>query len=268
MSTFRRVCLVLAVIASVMSIAALAPGEAAAASCSGQSHTLVLSGGRAAPGAGSTDDRFAFSVLYADNDGCSPDRVVVVIVGVGEFALSRIRGDLVTGATFGRSLLLPPGRWRYRFEASSGSGVGRRTVKLTDVDPSSVVVTAPTPKPTAEPSRRPTPVPTPAEATTAPASPGQSLEAPSPSPTSSPLGAAAPPASSLPKAASPVVSTGGGPLPRPMLALVVSTVGTLGGLGLFAILGGRLLYAPSRSETGAAWRRGRDQDRVQPGPRP
>lgn len=268
MRTPRRIRLVLAVIATAASVAALAPRETAAASCAGQSHELVLSDGAVSPRSGSTEVTFAFDVTYADNDGCAPDRIVVVIVGVGEVPLSWIGGDLVTGATFGRRVTLPAGRWRYRFEASSGSGVGRRMVTLSDVDPSAVTVTAPTPRPAAEPSAKPTPEPMPTDTMspgTDPPSASPSLwpQTPPPAAPSAAVPTDARSATAVQTLTSPVAPTGGGGLPRPILALVVSTLGTLGGLGLFALLGTRLLFAPVAPVApgrGAAPPPGRDQD--------
>jgi hypothetical protein len=290
----RRWLPVIAVIAIVLSIAALSPRETAAATCTGKSHTLVLSDGTVSPGSGSTDVRFAFTVTYADSNGCSPDRVVVMIVGIGEFALSYTGGDLEMGATFGRDLTLPAGSWSYSFEASSGSGAGRTTFTFTNVDPPVVLVVAPTPKPTAtptpkptatptpKPTRRPTPAPTatprpsasastppPASASPPSVDPSPSLPASvaSPAPATAALGAAGPGGSSRPGsgtglpagAVSPATALDDGNLPRPLLALLVSSVGTLGGLGLFAVLGAWLLDPRPRLDLGTTRRRGRDR---------
>jgi hypothetical protein len=263
MSILRRVRPVFAVIAAVLLVAALAPRETAAASCAGKSHEMALSNGTVSPGSGTTADRFAFAVTYTDNDGCAPDRIVVAIVGVGEFALSRIRGDLQTGATFGRSMKLPAGDWRYRFEASSGSGVGLRTFTLTTVYPSRVQVVAPTPRPTAGSTPSPTPAatpkptrrPKPASSTTPSPSSAPETQTPSAAPASpAPAAAAGPVGTPHAGAAAPVAPFDVGRLPRPILAVIVSSVGTLVGLALFAVLGTRLLHPSPEPDVGALGR--------------
>lgn len=278
MSTLRRACDVLAIIAIVLASAVLAPRETAAASACGAraKHTLVLSNGTVSPGSGSTATKFAFKVTYADSDGCSPDRIVVVITGVGVFALQRIQGDLQAGATFGLSMTLPAGRWSYSFEASSGSGPGLQSVKLLAVNPASVVVVAPTPRPTATPTPGPTAAPTPTPTPTAGPT-GKATVPPGPVTTPNvsatagpapPTGSPAPDGTALagagPQAPTPPGSTSAAMLfdprllPRPVLALVVSSVGTVLGLVLFAFLSGRLLRSGSRSELGAGPARSRD----------
>jgi hypothetical protein len=256
MSPLRRACDVLAVIAIVLGIAVLAPRETAAASpCARPQHTLVLSKGTVSPGSGTTATRFAFKVSYADSNGCSPDRIVVVIPGVGEFALKHLQGDLQAGATFGLSMTLPAGRWPYSFEASSGSGPGRQSVQLQAVNPTSVQVVAPTPRPTAAPTLKPTAAPT-GNATVPPrpmATPGTSSPvdpAPptgSPAPDGSALAGAGPHGPTPPDSSSPAMLMDPRLLPRPVLALVVSSLGTLLGLCLYNLLSGWLLRSSSRS---------------------
>jgi hypothetical protein len=271
-------------VAALISIAFLAaspPRDTIAASCGGQSHSLALSDGTVSPGSGELDDRFSFRVTYADNNGCAPDRIVVVIIGFGEFGLSFQAGDLREGATFVRRLQLPAGTWSYRFEAESGSGIGQRTVVLAAVDPRVVTVRAPTPAPTAKPTPKPMPapttVPTPAvtstpSPTTIPAepSPASSTQSPEGSPTAGPSSVAgSDQGSGQPFATANVRRTGdrspepqlvGGQsdqappsrpdLPRPVVALIISSMGTLVGLGLFVVLGRRLIDPrPSRATT-------------------
>ncbi|MBI3750530.1 MAG: hypothetical protein HY263_02580 [Chloroflexi bacterium] len=287
MSPLRRVRGVLAVIAVILGIAVLAPRETAAASACGArpKHTLVLSKGTVSPGSGSTGTRFAFTVSYADSDGCSPDRIVVVITGVGEYALNYIQGDLQTGATFGSTMKLPAGRWPYSFEASSGSGPGRQSVQLLAVNPATVQVVAPTPKPTAAPTATPTAAPTatptaaptaaptgnataaaPTGNATVPPGSGATPNVPTPAASASPTGSRAPDGTALAGAGlngptspdatssdarSPAMVFDPWLLPRPVLALAVSSVGTLLGLGLFAFLSRRLLRSSFRSGIGA-----------------
>jgi len=273
-----------AVIAIVLSIAALAPREAAAASCAGSSHTMALSEGTVSPGYGTTDATFTFMVVYTDSGGCVPDRIGVVIAGLGELALSHLGGDLQAGATFGRAMTLPAGARRYSFSAESGSGPGSRTATFTNVEPPKVVVVAPTPKPP-KPTERPKPAPTaaptpPATATPAPAvSTAEPVETPAPShsdPTSvssqpaatSALGAAGPVDSLRPggiAAASSATASWDRNIPRPVLALLVSSLGTLFGLALFAAMATRLIGPRPRLDVGAARRQGRDVDAAQHG---
>lgn len=266
MPKLRRARPVFAVIATVLSVAALAPRETAAASCAGQSHELLLSDGGVSPGSGTTNTQFDFTVTYTDNGSCAPDRIVVVIGGVGTYPLSPGSGTLQAGRAFGRSLKLPAGSWHYRFEALSGSGVGQRDVKLTKVDPPVVVVTAPTPKPTPRPLPRPTADPTPSPTATpgttaspAPTHPPGASQGPSPAAASPDTGVPRATATPLPGAVTPgTVATGGGMSPL-MLAVIASTVGTIGGLGLFGVLGAWLL-APRRSRAGSYRRPGGARD--------
>lgn len=269
MCSSRRPGVWFAVIAVVLSGAALAPARAVAASCTGNSHTMALSAGTASPGSGTTSTDFTFTVVYTDDAGCDPSRIVVAIPGLGQFALSYRKGDPLNGATFGRRMTLPPGTWDYRFEASSGSGAGRRDSTLTNVDPARVRVTAP-PRPTPEPPEptpRPTPKPTP-EPDPTPRPTRDGPDATAPVPTASPSGPDRTPAGHGPRTQEPdpaaAVRPGGGPggppldpagnllagpselLPRAVQALLVSTGGTIVGLVLYALLGTRLLVPAAR----------------------
>jgi len=259
-----------AVVIALLSVITLGPREATAASCSGQSHDLLLSAGTVSPASGSTATNFGFSVIYTDNAGCPPDPIVVVIDGIGTFPLPWISGDLTTGATFGQQLPLPAGTWGYHFDASSGTGVGQRTVTFTNVDPAVVQVLAPPPPPKPTPTPKPTPPPTPPPTQAPPAPTDTPPPAATPStPVESPTGPVASLSTPVPTATPSVASTGaiggviGGPppppagaggaswstifdlnhVPRPLLALAVSSAGTLAGLGLFVLLSGRLLGA-------------------------
>jgi hypothetical protein len=267
----RRARSTLAGIVIVLGIAVLAPRQAAAASCAGPSHTMTLSAGTVSPGTGTAGSRFTFSVSYADSRGCAPDRIVVAIPGVGTYPLSLASGDL-TGAVFSARVSLPAGRWPYTFEATSGTGVGTQTATFASVQPSQVVVLAPTsqpnptPKPTPIPPPQPSPMPTPTlPASLAPASPSAVPSVPatasgSPPLESSPGASTNPSGIALAGAASP-----GGPgvvaasiptagvmdlaeLPRPWAALLVSMLGTAIGLLLFGSLGRQLLGASTRQE--------------------
>jgi len=257
---------------ALLSVIAIGPREATAASCSGQSHDLLLAAGTVSPASGSTATNFEFSVIYTDNAGCPPDPIVVVIDGVGTFPLAWISGDLTTGATFGRQLLLPAGTWGYRFEASSGTGVGQRMVAFTNVDPAVVQVLAPPPPPKPTPTPKPTPPPTPPPTQAPPAPTDTPPPAATPStPVESPTGPVASFSTAVPTATPPEASAGavGGVIddspppaagaggspgaaswsaildlnqwPQPMLALAVSSAGTLAGLGLFVLLSARLI---------------------------
>jgi hypothetical protein len=144
--------------------ALLAAGSpAVAASCNGNAHEIVLSNGRATPGTGTTSTAIRFSVHYADSAGCAPSRVVVVVQGVGTYALRGSGSDYTAGATFSGAIGLPAGGHAYSFTASSG----KKTGTLSSVSPSMVMITAPTPRPTATP----TPPPPPPTAQPAPAAP-------------------------------------------------------------------------------------------------
>jgi hypothetical protein len=239
---------------------------------------MTLSEGTVSPESGTTATTFKFTVVYTNSGGCSPDRIVVAVAGVGEFALAHLGGDLKAGATFGREMTLPAGARTYSFSAESGSGPGSRTT-LTTVDPPQVLVVAPTPKPTPKPTVRPSAVPTvaptPAATATATAtaiptvSTAAPIESPAQSP-SNPTSVPSEPAATSAMAAplpvdspQPVGVAGVVPgaawsaaawwdrnVPRPVAALLVSSIGTLFGLALFAVLATRLIGT----------RQGRDPD--------
>jgi hypothetical protein len=250
-------------VATVVLTLAFRADYAIAASCSGNSHALTLSGGTANPGSGTTATKFTFRVTYTDNDGCAPDRIVVVVVGVGTYALSYVGGGLQSGATFARSMLLPAGRWGYQFEASSGSGAGRRQAKLTNVNPAKVAVSKPAAKPTPEPVV--TPAPTPRRTAVPTKQPPPPRASASPSAT-----AAAATPTAAPKTARPTADPSptkfdmpGARTPDPgapiaLLKLVVSTIGTIGGLILFAALYGRMLRPAPTIQLPPVARRRRD----------
>ncbi|HEX5588801.1 MAG TPA: hypothetical protein VFX65_00735 [Candidatus Limnocylindrales bacterium] len=264
-------------VAALLGAFALVPHDAAAASCSGQSHAVVLSGGAVTPGVGSTSTTFRFSVTYSDNAGCQPDTIEVVIGGVGRFALQQTGGDLTTGATFAHDMTLPAGAWTYAFETTSGSGPGLETFTLTGVNPAKAVVANPTPKPTPTPTPTQKPTPTPRATPTPPptprvgptATPGPSPSSsigPSTDPSSSPSPGASAPAPTTAATPQPSAAPAGvvatrppsghdgsgvpspfagpfdlGAMPRPLLSLAVASVGTVIGLGFFLLLSVRLL---------------------------
>lgn len=268
MTQTRRGLRLIALVTATLTMIALRPGVAAAASCSGQSHDLALTSGVASPASGTTATTFQFSVTYADNAGCEPTLVEVVVGGVGTFALTLTSGDLTSGATFTRAMTLPAGSHGYSFRAVSGSGAGERTITLAVVTPGAVTVVSPTPKPTPPP-----PPPTP-RITAPPPPPTPTITAPPPPPPPTPGATLAAPASATAAAAgSPTAgasseTAGGGidsaasgppdapsgadqaaPLPaanpggdsRPLQELAVAGLGTVVGLGLFILLGTRLL---------------------------
>ena len=100
---------------------------------------------------------------YADVAGCAPSVVEVLVSGVGRYGLSGPATGVEVGVTYATAVTFPRGSWPYRFEATSGSGPGQRTVTLAAVSPARVVISVPTPKPTEKPTPRPTvaPAPTP-----------------------------------------------------------------------------------------------------------
>ena len=251
----RRIRPALAVI--VMALAVLTPRATDAVSCSGNSHSMSLSAGKASPASGTTATRFTFRVTYTDNSACAPNAISVKVVGLGQFSLPYVGGNRQTGATYSRAMRLQAGTWSYEFNASSGSGAGQRTARFTKVNPQTVRVAVPTPSPTVAPepkpkptaseppATRPTPPPTPAPSATVTAVPGPTGFA---TPQPSHVGPSAPPATSRITGgnshAGPAASAGGfdfASLPRPWLAALASTIGTIGGLVLFVFLGRRLL---------------------------
>jgi hypothetical protein len=158
----RTHALAFAFAAVLAALSFLAPAHAQrvdAASCNGASHPApTLSSGRASPGSGSPKTSITFSVRYVDAVGCAPSSVEVIIAGVGRYRMRGSGTAYASGVTFRFTRRLPAGRWSYRFSASSGSGAGQRSVTLTGVSPSRVVIKRPTstaPKPTPRPTAAP-----------------------------------------------------------------------------------------------------------------
>jgi len=267
MLSSRRPGVRFAVIALYLGLAVLAPGGTTAASCTGNSHVMALAQGTASPGSGTTSTTFTFEVTYTDSGGCAPDRIVVWVEGVGELAMRHDRGSLTDGAVYRTRTRLAVGRHDYWFEATSGSGPGLRTDKLTGVQPGAVVVSAPTPPPdkatsppdkatpppdpTPRPTRAPRPDPTP---TARPSQEPSRSEPPGPEPTDAPPTDTTPPGSGTSSHPGAGIGTirrphdGRPPVgaprvfseaPSPMLSLLVASLGSLGGLILFALLGTR-----------------------------
>ena len=251
----RRIRPALAVIVAIMALAAFAPGATDAASCAGNSHVMSLSAGTTSPASGTSATSFTFRVTYTDNSACLPSAISVTVVGVGRFSLAYGGGNLQTGATYSRATRLPAGKWSYEFDASSGSGAGLQTRRFTNVSPPTVRVAAPAPGPTPKPTPKvkppvtnppaTPPPPTPTAGATATAIPGPT-DAATPEP--SQVRPSAPPATQRitggNSLAGPGANAGGfdlASLPRPWLAAITSTIGTIGGLALFVLLGRRLL---------------------------
>jgi hypothetical protein len=250
----RRIRPALAVIVAIMVLAVFAPRATDAVSCAGNSHAMSLSAGTASPASGTTATRFTFRVTYTDNSACTPSAISVKVLGLGQFSLAYVGGNRATGATYSRTMRLPAGTWSYEFNASSGSGAGHRTARFTKVNPPTVRVAAPAPSPTPDPKpkppaptppvTRPTTPPTPAPDPTATAAP-QSTQAatPEPSPVRQSTSPADPPNAGGNSLARPGANGGGfdlASLPRAWLAAIASTIGTIGGLALFLLLGRRL----------------------------
>lgn len=154
---------------------------AIAAGCKGSSHEMTLTDGKAGPAIGFTTTTFTFTVRYTDNGGCTPSLIRVEIPGRPNLSMTPTGSDFQGGVVFNASTTLPVGSWTYRFRASSGSGAGLRTVLLTTVSPSKVVVLGPTPTPSPTPTPEPTPRPTPRPTPTPTPRPK-----PTPKPTSGP----------------------------------------------------------------------------------
>ena len=210
-----------------------------ALSCNGASHDIVLSGPDASPRAGTPTTTIRFVVSYHDTGGCAPSRVIVIVPGAGQATMSATGGSPSTTMTFGGSLSLPVGTWGYRFEASSGTGAGKRTATIDG--PGTIVITSPaptptaTPKPTPTPTTRPTPPPTPKPtATSAPTPARTAVATPSerPTPSAQPTGS--------PRQPSP--APGGSPGPHPSAT-------PIGGI---AIPGGASGSPPADPGTGTA----------------
>ncbi|HEX5040929.1 MAG TPA: hypothetical protein VFW95_12430 [Candidatus Limnocylindria bacterium] len=207
-------------------VALLLPaGPVLAASCKGNSHEPTLTNGAATPGSGVAPASVTFRVRYADTGGCIPTYVSVEIAGVGTLPMSTAETDLIGGVTYLRTVALSAGNHAYSFVARSGAGGGDKTVTLDSVSPSSVQITAPTPKPTPnptpkptprptpKPTRKPTPAPTAAPAAQAPVAPAAPATTPSAKATSAPKSTPAPSSSPEPASASP--STDGVPPAAP-----------------------------------------------------
>ena len=213
----KRAFLILVAIVALL----LPAGPVLAASCKGNSHEPTLTNGTATPGSGVAPASVTFRVRYADTGGCIPTYVSVEIAGVGTLPMSTAETDLVGGVTYLRTVALSAGNHAYSFVARSGAGGGDKTVTLDSVSPSSVQVTAPTPKPTPTPTPKPTPVPTPkptavptvAPAAQAPVAPAAPATTASPKTTSAPTSTPAP--SGSPEAASASPSTDGIPPAAP-----------------------------------------------------
>jgi hypothetical protein len=141
------------------------PSTASAASCNGASHEIQLSAPDASPRSGTPTTSILFTVTYRDTAGCAPTRIVAVVPGAGQVALTSTSTAYASGVVFRGSTRLPVGTWAYRFDAQSGSGAGVKTATV--AGPGSIVITAPpppptpTPKPTPPPTPKPTPPPTP-----------------------------------------------------------------------------------------------------------
>lgn len=185
-------------IASTLATAAMvlvSGSPAAAASCNGNGHDIVLSRGSASPGAGSTSTVVTFSVRYADNAGCAPSRIVVRVHGVGTFALGGSGSNFSNGVTFSRSMRLPAGNHAYSFTATSGNAPGGvKTVTLANVSPAKVAIASPKPRATPTPRPEPTAQPAPAPAPPAPRA------TPTPAPARTPQPKPKPSAAQTPKA--------------------------------------------------------------------
>ncbi|NLS79647.1 MAG: SpoIID/LytB domain-containing protein, partial [Chloroflexi bacterium] len=80
-----------------------------------------LRDGRVDPPQGNAYTAFTFQVTYADGDGDPPVEAVVVIDGRSQ-ALTRVSGDLASGAVYALATSLPPGDHTYRFHFDDGYG--------------------------------------------------------------------------------------------------------------------------------------------------
>jgi hypothetical protein len=146
-------CLVLAPIVLLATPRAVLAGR-----CDNGVHQPSLSALTAAPMTGTPVTVIAFGVVYRDTRGCEPSSVTLAIPGVGTVAMSRTTGDFKAGMTYIASRTLPVGSWPFSATATSGIGVGAKTVSTNG--PAAVVITAPAPTPTAKPTPKPTPKPT------------------------------------------------------------------------------------------------------------
>jgi hypothetical protein len=161
------------------------PSTASAASCNGASHEIHLSAPDASPRSGTPTTSILFTVTYRDTAGCAPTRLVAVVPGAGQVALTSTSTAYASGVRFHGSMRLPIGTWAYRFDASSGSGGGTRTATI--AGPGSIVITAP-PKPTPTSTAKPTPQPTavPPRATPRPGATAAPTKRPTAHPTATP----------------------------------------------------------------------------------
>jgi len=82
-----------------------------AASCSGASHQVELADGTVSPGARTPTTRFAFSVTYRDNAGCTPSSVVVTIIGLDVFDMAAAGPAPGGGTLFRPEMTLPAGSY-------------------------------------------------------------------------------------------------------------------------------------------------------------
>jgi len=233
----RAVVLVAVALATVAWLSPVTSGHVQAASCNGASHpTPVLDDGSASPGSGTTATRITFRVRYVDGAGCPPNRLDLVVVGLGRYRMTGNGTAFTSGVTFSVSRKLPVGSWPYYFAGTSGSGTGERSVALTKVSPTEVVIKAAAPKPTAKPTPKPTPRPTPK-----PTARPRSTSAPS---TTAKPGTASPRGPSASPAAATATSTPGHPYAGP-------TGGSGGGGGPTRPAGGGL-------DGGSSWALGVD----------
>jgi hypothetical protein len=204
------------------------PGSVAAASCNGASHKPpVLSAGTANPGSGTPTTTITFKVHYRDAAGCPPTAVVLIIPGVGQYAMSGPGSGFKTGVDYVVSRKLPAGTWDYQFRATSGNGSGQKTVLLTKTSPGSVVIVAPTPQPTPTPTPKPTPPPPPP---TPPPTP-RPTPRPTPAPTAPPKPAVTPAPTPQPPAVSPAPRDGGAATQPPANPTPPPAGATPGGAG-------------------------------------
>ena len=171
----------------------------AASSCNGASHEIALTAPNADPKSGTPTTTIQFTVTYADNAGCAPTSVVVVVPGVGQRTMTGTGTAWASGVVFQVSMRLPVGIWSYRFDARSGS----RTKTVSG--PGTIVIAVATPTPTPKPTPTPTPTPTP-----------RPTPKPTPRPTAKPTPTPAPTAgpTSTPKPTKPP-SPGSTPRPKP-----------------------------------------------------
>jgi Bacterial SH3 domain len=204
----RPASAVVLAVAGAMVVLALpvTTGSAAAGNCNGAT-TPALAGGRASAGSGSPSTTITFSVQFRDSGGCRPSKVEVVVAGLGGYAMTGAGTAFQSGVTYSAALSLPAGSWAYSFAATNGSG--KRSVTLTAVSPSPILIVSPTPKPTPKPIPKPTPKP-------APKPTPKPTQRATPRPTANATPTATPGQSALPTSTSPATSdsgAGGDPTP-------------------------------------------------------